>query len=135
MTLPSMFDTGPGQRGIIWVRQSVYHQGIEIGVGKEIFAHSVPVPDKPGEETHVKTQYFDATVAWKEAQWGTPQLQNPEPLLTLKYQQAQELMEQLWAAGVRPTQAAGSIGQLAAVEKHLADMRALTAHVLQAKLP
>lgn len=133
--MENTFSTGPGERSFIWVRPSLYTQGIEIGLGREVFAHSIPTPGKPGEETHVKTAYWDATVQWKEAHWGTPQLQNPEPLLILKHEQAQMLMEQLWSAGVRPSQAAGSIGQLASVEKHLADMRALTSHVLQCKLP
>jgi len=38
---------------------------------------------------------------------------------------AQELVDQLWAAGVRPTAAAGSVGQLAAMESHLKDLRRL----------
>lgn len=38
---------------------------------------------------------------------------------------AQELMDQLWSAGLRPTEGKGSAGSLAATERHLADMRAL----------
>lgn len=38
---------------------------------------------------------------------------------------AQQLMDDLWAAGVRPTEGQGSAGQIGAVQAHLADMRKL----------
>lgn len=38
---------------------------------------------------------------------------------------AQELMDDLWACGVRPTEGRGSAGQLDAVRHHLEDMRKL----------
>lgn len=38
---------------------------------------------------------------------------------------AQELMDQLWTAGLRPSEGKGSAGSLAATERHLEDMRAL----------
>lgn len=47
------------------------------------------------------------------------------PVLSLDETEAQQLIDQLWDAGVRPTNGAGSVGQLAATEKHLNDMRAL----------
>lgn len=34
-------------------------------------------------------------------------------------------MDELYRAGIRPTEAAGSNGQLAATREHLADMRAI----------
>lgn len=37
----------------------------------------------------------------------------------------QVLMDDLWACGVRPTEGAGSAGQLTATQRHLDDMRAL----------
>jgi hypothetical protein len=39
--------------------------------------------------------------------------------------EAQGLMDRLWTCGIRPTEAAGSAGQLAAVQAHLEDMRKL----------
>ena len=42
---------------------------------------------------------------------------------------AQALMDGLWRIGIRPTEH-GSAGQLAAVEKHLNDMRAIVANRL-----
>ena len=38
---------------------------------------------------------------------------------------AQSLMDQLWNCGVRPAAGQGSAGQLAATERHLADMQKL----------
>ena len=37
--------------------------------------------------------------------------------------EAQELVDALWSAGVRPSEGSGSAGSLKATEKHLADMR------------
>ena len=39
--------------------------------------------------------------------------------------QAATLMDDLWACGVRPTEAVGSVGQLSATQAHLQDMRKL----------
>ena len=47
------------------------------------------------------------------------------PTLTVKPSEAQQLMDELWRAGLRPTEGTGSAGSLAATERHLADMRAL----------
>jgi hypothetical protein len=61
---------------------------------------------------------------------------NPaEPSLRVLPESAQQLMDQLWAIGFRPTQGQQSEGQFAAQGKHLADMRALAAHALKAQLP
>lgn len=38
---------------------------------------------------------------------------------------AQTLMDDLWRAGLRPTEGAGSAGALAATQRHLEDMRML----------
>jgi hypothetical protein len=45
--------------------------------------------------------------------------------VTLRDEEAQSLMDALWNTGVRPSNGEGSVGQLAATEAHLADMRAL----------
>lgn len=46
-----------------------------------------------------------------------------KPLLSIDGRQAQVLMDDLWACGLRPTEGSGSAGSLAATERHLADMR------------
>ena len=38
---------------------------------------------------------------------------------------AQLLMDELWDCGLRPTEGAGSAGQLTSVQRHLEDMRAI----------
>lgn len=48
-----------------------------------------------------------------------------EPTFRLDRQMAQDLMDQLWMCGLRPTEGKGSAGALAATQKHLEDMRAL----------
>lgn len=116
-----------GEKHIVWARQAMgYRPGVEIGIFKEVPAHDVPVVGKPDERNYVKTKYYDASLVWKEAEWGTIQISNPQGLALLPWDMAVQLMEALWNAGVRPAAAMGSIGQLAATEKHLEDMRVLS---------
>lgn len=53
------------------------------------------------------------------------------PLMRIDRTQAQQLMDDLWACGVRPVEGKGSAGQLAATERHLADMQKLTFTMLE----
>ena len=48
-----------------------------------------------------------------------------DPLLQLSHEDAQSLMDELYHVGIRPSQAAGSAGQLDAVKYHLEDLRTL----------
>ena len=48
-----------------------------------------------------------------------------EPTLKITYEHAQQLMDDLWVCGLRPSEGAGSAGALAATQKHLEDMRRL----------
>jgi hypothetical protein len=48
-----------------------------------------------------------------------------EPVMRFSNAQATNLMDELWAAGVRPSDGTGSTGQLAATQAHLQDMRTL----------
>lgn len=41
-----------------------------------------------------------------------------DPVLSLSESDAQDLIDELWHLGIRPTEGHGSTGQLAAVEKH-----------------
>lgn len=47
------------------------------------------------------------------------------PVTTLSPTAAQQLIDDLWDCGLRPSEGSGSAGQLAAVERHLEDMRTL----------
>ena len=53
------------------------------------------------------------------------------PTFCLYGPEAQELMNMLWNCGLRPTQSQSSAGQLEAVERHLADMRAIAFNKLE----
>jgi hypothetical protein len=55
-------------------------------------------------------------------------VEQPDGLITLLASQAQELMDDLWRCGLRPTEGRGSAGALAATQNHLADMRAIAMH-------
>jgi hypothetical protein len=45
------------------------------------------------------------------------------PTCGLDESDAQALIDELWACGLRPTEGTGSAGSLAATERHLKDMR------------
>lgn len=49
----------------------------------------------------------------------------PCPALRLSIQSAQQLMDELWQCGLRPSEGTGSAGALAATQRHLDDMRRL----------
>lgn len=49
----------------------------------------------------------------------------PAPSFFLSAAAAQELIDGLWQAGLRPSEGTGSAGALAATQKHLEDMRRL----------
>jgi hypothetical protein len=46
-----------------------------------------------------------------------------EAFIELGHDEAQELMDSLWACGIRPTEGAGSAGAMSAVQEHLKDLR------------
>jgi hypothetical protein len=54
---------------------------------------------------------------------------------TLDKTAAQVLMDDLWHAGIRPTEGSGSAGSLAATERHLADMRRIVEKSLKMEMP
>ncbi len=70
------------------------------------------------------------TVEWEDDPEGCL----VEPSFVLGMDNAQELMDYLWHAGLRPTEGSGSAGSLRATEKHLADMRKLVASKLEVEL-
>lgn len=47
------------------------------------------------------------------------------PAMSIGKTDAQQLMDELWRVGLRPTDGTGSAGSLAATERHLADMKAI----------
>lgn len=59
---------------------------------------------------------------------------SPQPTFSLTPQSAQQLMDQLWLCGLRPTEGTGSAGSLAATQKHLNDMREIVSKQLNVNL-
>jgi hypothetical protein len=59
----------------------------------------------------------------------------PSPAITINRESAVRLMDAFWNIGIRPSQDAQSVGQLAAIEKHLKDMRRLAFKVLKVDEP
>lgn len=54
-----------------------------------------------------------------------------DPTITIPIEAAQTLMDDLWHAGLRPTEGTGSAGAMRATEAHLADLRKITFAVLK----
>ena len=57
------------------------------------------------------------------------------PMMTVPASAAQQLMDDLWLAGFRPTEGTGSAGAYAAVQKHLEDMRHIAFSKLSVPIP
>jgi hypothetical protein len=57
------------------------------------------------------------------------------PTLSLRRDVAQILMDELWQAGLRPSEGTGSAGALASTQAHLEDMRALAFKALGTDMP
>jgi hypothetical protein len=47
------------------------------------------------------------------------------PILSINMTSAQQLIDELWRCGLRPSEGSGSAGALSATQKHLEGMRAL----------
>ena len=54
-----------------------------------------------------------------------------DPTFKLGYKQAQILMDDLWQAGIRPSDGKSNTGELKATEKHLQDMRTIAFNKLE----
>lgn len=55
------------------------------------------------------------------------------PTLKLRHNEAQDLMDELWNCGLRPSEGTGSAGSLAATERHLKDMQTIAMGLLKAQ--
>jgi hypothetical protein len=77
--------------------------GVEIGVWRRINGGPVEV----------------AVVQWEAIADNAER----KSLVTMRMQQAQVLMDDLWNAGIRPTEGAGSAGAMRAAQDHIADLR------------
>jgi len=57
-----------------------------------------------------------------------------EPTFSLDHPEAQMLMDDLWHAGIRPSEGSGSTGQMRATEHHLNDMRKIVSKWIKLEL-
>lgn len=55
----------------------------------------------------------------------------PDPTVRIDYDEAQVLMDDLWNAGLRPTEGSGSAGAMRRAELHIEDLRKIAFKVLK----
>lgn len=67
-----------------------------------------------------------ASILWEPAD----PMAEVKPFVRIMPEQAQVLMDDLWRAGIRPTEAAGSAGAMRAAERHIQDLRQVAFKVL-----
>lgn len=80
----------------------------------------------------VKDSTYATNVTWTDLpEYGeyTP------PSFHVDFAACQALMDDLYAMGIRPSEAAGSAGQKEALERHLEDMRTLAFNHLEIEKP
>lgn len=77
---------------------------------------------------------FHKPVEWTATDVESALMPDTPPLLTLKTDEAQSLIDELWHHGIRPSEGHGSTGQLAATEKHLDHTSKLLDQTLQTVL-
>lgn len=63
-----------------------------------------------------------------------PDMCIPDPTIKLTRDECQQLMDELWKVGLRPSEGSGSAGSLAATERHLKDMQTIAFKMLEAPL-
>jgi hypothetical protein len=54
-----------------------------------------------------------------------------EPFAVLMQTEAQQMIDELWACGLRPTEGSGSAGQSGAQQAHIDDLRKITFKLLE----
>lgn len=97
--------------------------GIEFRVDRESFSQS---------EIHVRCRMGDSVMrpaVFTKHESGSL----VEPMLQLKTGEAQQLMDELWRCGLRPTEGVGSAGSLLATQEHLSDLRKIAFSQLKIK--
>ncbi len=96
------------------------YDNLKFGVQTEIWNDSIAVRIGRGDRSQGTFQIAEPIV-FRDTKAGTI----VTPMLHLNNQEAQDLMDQLYACGISPSKLAGSTGQLSAVQYHLEDMRKL----------
>ena len=76
---------------------------------------------------------FGEAVVMKQPEEAVGEIHSPPPTFCLSKTMCQQLMEQLWTLGIRPTDQ-GSPGQIEAMKRHLEDMRTIAFKLLEPAL-
>lgn len=97
---------GMGERIDIRAERQVYKNSIDI-----IVFVDGPDEDKVGIARPLTFEKVDRFMAYGD------------PTMSLRPDAAQQLMDELWRCGLRPTEGTGSAGALVATQRHLEDMR------------
>ena len=95
---------------------------MNIYVNREIWADSFSVYIRRGSGLYGSTRSIAQPIQFRVLEpkdEGTV----AEPTMLITQQEAQEFIDSLWNAGLRPTEGSGSAGSLAATQRHLDDMR------------
>lgn len=92
----------------------------------EIFVHA-----KTGDGSPAYAQPLQMRVIPKEEE--EEGVEQPATFM-FTTESAQNLMDELWTIGLRPTEGTGSAGSLAATQKHLDDMRSIVSNQLGVEL-
>lgn len=79
-----------------------------------------------GNRTGDKPLLYDLTIT--EREYSPGQLIRPTAVMTRQH--AQQVMDELWRAGVRPNNGQGSMAQVEALQNHLADMQKISFSLL-----
>jgi len=94
-------------------------------IGTEVLARNAPWADEVHlliiERGLTIDQRCIGNVVMQRAEQGAA----AEPSVRISRTAAQQLMDNLWQCGLRPTEGTGSAGSLKATERHLEDMRRL----------
>jgi hypothetical protein len=75
--------------------------------------------------------YVAKPVEFERTEPGTAAMTS---LLSISDKQAQQIIDELWDAGVRPSNGEGNSGQIGAMKMHLMDMRAIVSQQLGVEL-
>ena len=102
----------------IYLNQADYGRGVDLRVVQQDADNHVFA-----EATRLLFQQTEEGAQWRE------------PVITLKRDLAQNLLDELWRLGYRPTDGQMSVGQMQATERHLADFRAIAFAKLEIAKP
>lgn len=97
-------------------------------MNEPIKIRAAPAPWYSGVELLVKQ---GKSVGISVQMQAAPESAVMEPTLRISNNEAQTLMDDLWNAGLRPTEGTGTAGALKATEVHLADMRRIAFDALK----